>query len=404
MAFADSSTVRATVEELVLRDILPHVESDKRISNVEIRNNQALPVPHLTQSISSIPVLSYKQAMTLYGSDKPDRRMSARIHRAERFLPTSLKAMLTSLEDPVIEMLKLNMQGTDPEASRAFVSSFMQLPDSEKYSTNPDGMPGVTVFDPHKPLEGMASFGHEAAVRVVSELKPDAGDILVLQSRPNKPFTGSSTPLGNLRVDLHNAAIEAGHIKHLTGYSVLWINEFPLFSPVEDSQPGNEGTAGICSTHHPFTAPVFKNRWDLAKLVSEPLNVIGDHFDLVINGVEVGGGSCRIHDAKMQEFILKDVLKMKAERVEDFRHLLNALETGCPPHAGFAIGFDRFMAVLTQTMSVRDVIAFPKDGQGQDRSVNSPSPLTQEQLSTSHLAVSDAYKDVSASPKVSVAA
>ena len=203
--------------------------------------------------------MSYKQAMTLYGSDKPDERMRARIHKAEKYLPESLKAMLTSLDNPIIELFKLDMKGTDPGASRALISSFMEMPSSEKYSQNPDGMPGFTVFDPEKPMEGLASFGHDAATRVVRELMPASGDILVLQSRPDKPFTGSSTPLGNLRVDLHNAAVEAGHVKPLTGYSMLWINKFPLFTPVEGAEPGNEGTAGLCSTHHPFTAPVFKD-------------------------------------------------------------------------------------------------------------------------------------------------
>ena len=401
MAFTDSSRVMTTLEEILLLEILPYVDSNPEVNGQRyraqkkfvMRDGSAVQLPDQPQ----LPIMSYQQAMMTYGSDKPDERLNAKIHRAETFLPASLKAMLTSLDDPIVEMLKLGMYGTDPQASRSFVSSFMQLPASEKYSKNPDGMPGVTVFDPQKPLEGLASFGHEAATRVITELNPASGDIIVLQSRPNKPFTGSSTLLGNLRVDLHNAAVETGHIKPPTSYSMLWINNFPLFSPVDEREPGNEGTAGLCSTHHPFTAPVFGNKKDLAKLVTDPHSVMGDHFDLVINGVEVGGGSCRIHDAKMQEFILKDVLKTKPERIEDFRHLLNALEAGCPPHAGFAIGFDRLMTILTKTKSVRDVIAFPKDGQGQDRFVNSPSPLTKEQLKTYHLAISDSEPKVTSS-------
>ena len=107
----------------------------------------------------------------------------------------------------------------------------------------------------------------------------------------------------------------------------------------------------------------------------------------MINGVEVGGGSRRIHDAKLQEMILRDVLKMPKDRVEDFRHLLNALEAGCPPHAGFAIGFDRLMTILTRQTSVRDVIAFPKWGDGEDRMVGAPAKMTKEQLKTYHLGV-----------------
>jgi len=105
--------------------------------------------------------------------------------------------------------------------------------------------------------------------------------------------------------------------------------------------------------------------------------------------VEVGGGSRRIHDSKLQEMILRDVLEMKPERVEDFRHLLNALDAGCPPHAGFALGFDRLMAILARQSSIRDVIAFPKWAEGEDKMVGAPSPMTEEQLKTYHLGVQE---------------
>jgi aspartyl-tRNA synthetase len=123
--------------------------------------------------------------------------------------------------------------------------------------------------------------------------------------------------------------------------------------------------------------------------MTDPLKVIGDHYDLVINGVEVGGGSRRIHIAEMQELILQGVLKLAPERLEDFRHLLNALKCGCPPHAGFALGFDRLMAMLTDRASVRDVIAFPKYADGEDKFVKSPSLMTADQLATYHLAITD---------------
>lgn len=405
MAFADSSTVMATVEELLVKEIIGYTDPDlKKVTYTVSRGKNAHVYKDPEAIAPTVSKMTYKYAMTNYGSDKPDERIGAKIRRADGFLPSNLKGMLTSLDDPIIDLLKLDMNGTKPNESRSFVSSFMQLPSSEKYATNPDGMPGITVYDPEKPLEGLASFGHEAAARVAATYKLEAGDIVVLQARPNKPLTGSSTPLGNLRVDLHAAAVNAGHIQPLKGYSIFWINEFPLFSPVEESEPGNGGTAGICSTHHPFTAPIFQQEGDLAKLVTDPLSVVGDHFDLVINGVEVGGGSTRIHDSKMQEFILRDVLKMRPERVEDFRHLLNALATGCPPHAGFAIGFDRLMTILTKSKSVKDVIAFPKDGQGRDPFVNSPSPLNKEQISTYHLAVADLDEAVAAPPKISIAA
>lgn len=98
------------------------------------------------------------------------------------------------------------------------------------------------------------------------------------------------------------------------------------------------------------------------------------HYDLVLNGVELGGGSVRIHDAAFQEYIFRDILKLSAAEIEEFRHLLTALASGCPPHAGIALGFDRLVATLFGTHSIRDVIAFPKTGAGKDLMVNSPAP------------------------------
>ena len=211
------------------------------------------------------------------------------------------------------------------------------------------------------------------------------GDILVVQARPNVPHTGSSTPLGNLRRDIYQSAFENRVLTPPTRDSFLWIVDFPLFSPIDGTDPGQCGQAGICSTHHPFTAPLNQKHIDL--LTKDPLMCIGDHYDLIINGVEVGGGSRRIHDSKLQELILKDVLKMKPERIEDFRHLLDALEAGCPPHAGFALGFDRLMTILTRQNSMRDVIAFPKWGNGEDKMVGAPSRMTEDQMKTYHLGI-----------------
>ncbi len=147
--------------------------------------------------------------------------------------------------------------------------------------------------------------------------------------------------------------------------------------------PGWEG--GFSATHHPFTAPLAPEDFDL--LLTDPLRAKADHYDLVVNGVELGGGSRRIHIAKLQEFVMRDILKMSDEGVAQFSHLLDALRAGCPPHAGFALGFDRLVAVLSRTNSIRDVIAFPKTMKGEDPMVKSPGRITPEQLETYHLAL-----------------
>jgi aspartyl-tRNA synthetase len=388
MSFASRREVMSIVEYLVAAVIWPDAQH-----RTPFRERWEYEEPFykwIPPNASRIfPILRYQQAMELYGSDKPDLRFQAEFKRVEHIIPPNLRAMLTSLDDVVLEMVKIpTSHHRDPKRSSKFIGEFLDAPSSAVYLDNPAGAPGVTVFDPTKPMNGLAAFGYEAAAQVEGIFRPIRGDILLIQARPRtKSFTGGSTPLGNLRRDVLNAAVAQKLILKPMHDAFLWVTDFPLFSTVQESEPGQGGSAGLCSTHHPFTAP--RTGQDLRKLYTDPLSLIGDHYDLVINGVEVGGGSVRIHDAAMQELVFKDVLKMSPERIEDFRHLLNALAAGCPPHAGFALGFDRLMAVLLGEDSVKDVIAFPKTAAGEDKMVGSPGQFTEEQLSMYHLAVED---------------
>lgn len=144
------------------------------------------------------------------------------------------------------------------------------------------------------------------------------------------------------------------------------------------TEPGQGGSAGFSSTHHPFTAPLTPADADL--LQTSPLAARADHYDLVVNGVELGGGSRRIHNATLQRYVFEKILGMDSERVKQFKHLLEALRAGCPPHAGFALGFDRLVAVMAGTGSVRDVIAFPKNMKGEDMMVGSPGAVGRGEL------------------------
>ena len=263
----------------------------------------------------------------------------------------------------------------------------MESPDAKPFVENVEGQPGFFVYDYSKPLQGLQAFGFEAAEHLEELLQLEDGDLVVVQARSNSPFSGGSTSLGDLRLALSRAAVAKDLVPAPEGFSFLWVTDFPLFSPVNDVDPGQGGAAGIRSTHHPFTAP--KAAEDVNKLLNEPAEVIGEHYDIVVNGVELGGGSKRIHVAAVQELIFKEVLKMDDERIETFRHLLDVLRSGCPPHAGIALGFDRLIAVMLGYESVRDVIAFPKSGSGEDPLVKSPNPLTEEQLKIYHLQLRD---------------
>ncbi|CAN9327243.1 unnamed protein product [Alternaria alternata] len=332
--------------------------------------------------------MKYQTAMAHYGSDKPDLRYKSKIHNITEHLTPDLIGKITSLQDPAVDAIKISIS-EDPKVTRKFVSSFLDSPDGKIYLDNPDGQPGIFIGDLSQPMQGLGPLGRQYEMEGPESLKPENGDLLILQARPNVPFSGGSTMLGNLRLALHKAAIAQSLMEAPAkdDFKFVWITDFPLFTPSSDSEPGQGGSAGFSSTHHPFTAPKLPE--DVDKLLTDPSSAVAAHYDIVLNGVELGGGSRRIHSATMQEFIFKDILKMKPERVEDFRHLLDVLRSGCPPHAGIALGWDRLMAVMCGRESVRDVIAFPKSGRGEDLLVKSPNRMTDEQLATYHLNLRD---------------
>jgi aspartyl-tRNA synthetase len=322
--------------------------------------------------------------MARYGSDKPDTRYGMEIIKIDHLLPVDLVGKISDLNDPIVEAFKLEGNENNPADTHQFISQFLDSPAGAPFNNNPDGGPGVFVYNGKQPLCGLQPFGFEAAEQVEELLDPDHGDLIILQARPRAPFSGGSTPIGDLRRALHAFAVSSGFKTAPTGFDFMWVVDFPLFSPSSDTEPGQGGAAGLSSTHHPFTAP--KTAADVDLLLTDPSKAVADHYDLVVNGVELGGGSRRIHDAAVQEFIFRDILQMPAERLGDFSHLLDALRAGCPPHAGLALGFDRLVAVMLGKESVRDVIAFPKTGKGgDDAMVRAPSPMTAQALETYHL-------------------
>lgn len=374
MSFAGAEQVMSTIEDLICSIWSQHL-------------NIRLP--------KVFPRISYEEAMSQYGSDKPDTRFDMMLSRIDYLLPGDLIAKITSLHDPIIEAFVLrfdSVPSNEPHITRNFIGSFLDSPGGTSFMANPDGGPGVFVIDSQQPLQGLQALGFEAAEHVNDECQIEDGDLLVLQARVNRPFSAGSTALGNLRLALHAAAVRQGYIKPPTGFDPLWITDFPLFSPTSDVEPGQGGSAGLAATHHPFTSP--KTAADVDMLLLDPTRVIGDHYDLVVNGVELGGGSRRIHNAQLQALIMRDVLKMSSERLADFSHLLEVLRAGCPPHAGIALGFDRLIALMLGKSSVRDVIAFPKTGKGEDPLVKSPGPLSEGNLNTYHLQYSPGVESI----------
>ena len=339
--------------------------------------------------------MTYDQAMLEYGSDKPDLRIPFKIHPSiQSILPPDLVSKISPLANPIVDALVIPLEA-QPEQIREFIAQFLDSEDASTYHGNPDGGPGIFIYDFSKPLQGLSAFGF-SAVESVSQAfgELDDGHLIILQARKNEPLSGGSTELGRLRIALHTALVDASLLPPLPWkyFELLWVFDFPLFSPSTANEPGQGGKAGFKSTHHPFTSP--KTAADVDMLLSDPTKAIGDHYDLVINGEEIGGGSRRIHHAAMQELIFRDVLKMDEEKIAEFAPLLEALRAACPPHSGIALGFDRLVAmvyshVIEKTVSMRDVIAFPKTGSGDDPMMRSPGRMSEEQLERYHLKLRD---------------
>lgn len=221
--------------------------------------------------------------------------------------------MLSDLRRPIIEIVRLPISES-PSTTWDFVKEFMSSPEGKDFQKNPDGAPGIFVYDSRKPIQGLNAFGFEGAESLVelyedqkSELQD--GDLLIVQARPNAPQSGGSTALGRLRLAIRKAASDEKLMGPLPKeHQFLWVVDFPMFTPNDGIDPGQGGSSGFKATHHPFTAP--RTPHDIDLLSTDPLAARADHYDLVVNGVELGGGSRRIHNAEVQKYIMKEVLKV----------------------------------------------------------------------------------------------
>jgi aspartyl-tRNA synthetase len=362
MSFADAKDVQDTVERVVKRIWKEVAECD--IFTVGVDCVQLGDFTHL----------SYEQVLSKYGIDKPDLRSTLEFQ--------NLEGLATAIENPDFPVFEVCVLRGAFEGKAKLPQ---KLFDGAEYrNRKPIVIPIKTEDDLqhwYKKFTHMAEFHDIKQVNQTLDLR--VGDVIAGSTRSQVAYE-NPTPLGRFR----QLAISEFPDKwrHDVPFVGVWVEDFPLFNPTELSSESKQDypqydRSVLESTHHPFT---MAKPEDYELLETDPLAVKGEHYDLVVNGVELGGGSRRVHDAEVQRYILDEILKVpNPDRL--FGHLLKALSMGCPPHAGLALGFDRLCAMLIGSSSIRDVVAFPKTQNGSDPVVESPSSVSDNVLKEYHI-------------------
>ena len=379
MSFANGEDVQKVVERLVQQiwnDILDQRFYTLHEDNSLIQVNEG----------ESFTKLLYDDAIARFGIDKPDLRSSLEIFNASDYAKS-----VENDEFPLFEVLVLRNGLNYPELLNA-VSNLNEynsrIPTVVSIESETDLASWHESFEPTVLFSNITGLNDRLGLQV--------GDIVIGSNRRVKNYE-NPTPLGRARQIAISKTLAKGiYVRKVHESSTTisdldfvgtWVTEFPLFNPVEleteESKYPVYAKDQYVSTHHPFTMAHLD---DYENLRLNPLEVRGQHYDFVVNGVELGGGSTRVHDVELQEFIFDKILQIPNPEIL-FGHLLTAFSTGCPPHAGLAIGFDRMTAMLSRTDSIRDVIAFPKTITGADPMIGSPSKSTSNQLKDYHVKV-----------------
>jgi aspartyl-tRNA synthetase len=313
---------------------------------------------------AEIPRMSYADAMSHYGVDKPDIRFEMKIHD----ISSLVKGKGFQVFDSAEYIGAICAKGLSEYSRKELdaLTEFVKRPQIgakgmvyAKFSA--DGTIKSSVDKFYSPDDLKQWLGH---------LKGEAGDLILVLSGDKKKTLSA---LGELRLEM---AARLG-LRDDSIFKPLWVIDFPLLE-------WDEETRRFYAMHHPFTSPMDE---DVQFFESDPGRVRAKAYDLVINGIEIGGGSIRIFNKELQQLMFK-VLGFTAEEAEaKFGFLMNAFRYGAPPHGGIAFGFDRWTALFAGENSIRDVIAFPKNNMGRDMMVNAPSVIADSQLAELNIQV-----------------
>lgn len=308
--------------------------------------------------------MSYSEAMENYGSDKPDLRFDMKIVN----LTGLAKGKGFKVIDDAEYIGGICAAGCSDYSRKQLdeLTAFVQKPQVGAKGLiyvrfNPDGTIKSSIDKFYTPVELLKWVDHTGA-------KP--GDLMLILAGDR---IRTLKALNELRLEMGNIL----GLREKNKFIPLWIIDFPLLEWDED-------TKRYYAMHHPFTSPVEE---DLDYFETDPGRVRAKAYDLVINGVELGGGSIRIHDEKLQKLMFKNLGLSDEEAHSKFAFIMNAFRYGAPPHGGIAFGFDRLVAMFAGLDSIRDVIAFPKNNSGRDVMIDTPSEIDQSQLDELHLKI-----------------
>jgi len=314
--------------------------------------------------------MAFHEAMNRYGVDKPDLRFGLELADfTEAFRASSFKVFSGTVASGGV-IKALNAKGLADLTQ----GELKHLDDIAK-SLGAKGLAFIKVEGGEWKSPIVKFFSEAEKAALTAQLGIADGDMLFFAAAP---WEKACAILGRIRLESAALLVKRGKLTiRMDDWRFLWVIDFPLMTYDEENKRH-------VATHHPFTSPVPE---DAGLLDSAPDKVRGQHYDVVLNGMELGGGSIRIHQPALQKKVFEDVLKIPADVVESrFGYMLRAFTYGAPPHGGIAFGLDRMVALLCGTTSIRDVIAFPKTQKGQDLMAASPTPVTPKQLQDLHIA------------------
>ncbi|KAL4171841.1 hypothetical protein KRP22_007019 [Phytophthora ramorum] len=361
--------------------------------------------------------MAFDEAMHRFGVDKPDTRYGIELKDVGDLLDgcefPPFKTALAN-KNPKIRNKRGVVRAINAKSLASGGFSRKDMDELEKVAKRSSKSAGAFVVKVEGGKQWKSSLAKKLSLSEIDQinerLDAEEGDVLIFSAGS---YHDVNTLLGRLRTHTSQLLYAKGFLQEEldpNNFHHLWVIDFPMFERSEDDD-GNILESGdkisLSATHHPFTSPRAddavildeilagaaaardekKSLLDDPEIAEKLLEITAQHYDIVCNGWELGGGSIRIHQAKLQQAVFEDVLELPTLQRQSFEHLLQALSHGAPPHGGIALGLDRLVAILCGAPSLRDVIAFPKSSTGNELMTNAPGPVLPEQLEEYHIQV-----------------